>query len=148
MLATTISTLIAKWIESDSIYALKLSRRGLRISQGIDMSILESAQVRNILSTEFIAIKQSTSLGEITRLLQQSDLSDYPVIDDDQVLWGGEFSRRPFGDDARRSLFHAHRRRFDAGRSACGQGGRFAAGGAQCVHSERDSPSAGRRQYA
>ena len=88
MLATTISTLIAKWVESESIYTLKLSRRGLRISQGIDISILESVRVRDILSMDFVAIKQDTSLGEIIRLLQQNDLTDYPVVDGDQVLCG------------------------------------------------------------
>ncbi len=70
------------------VYTLKLSRRGLRISQGIDITLLESIRVRDILSTDFVAIKRDTSLGEITRLLQQNDLTDYPVIDDDQTLRG------------------------------------------------------------
>ena len=88
MLATTISTLIAKWIESESIYTLKLSRRGLRINQGIDISILESIRVRDILNRDVVSIKPGTSLGEIVDLLQQSEFTDFPVIENGQVLRG------------------------------------------------------------
>lgn len=88
MLATTISTLIAKWLYSESIYTLKLSRRGLRISQGIDVSILESIRVRDIQSMHFVSVSVDTPLGKIVQLLQQGELTDFPVIDSDQTLRG------------------------------------------------------------
>ena len=88
MLATTISTLIAKWLDSESIYTLKLSRRGLHISQGIDISILESIRVRDIQNTNFVSVGVDTPLGKIVQLLQQGELTDFPVIDSDQTLRG------------------------------------------------------------
>ena len=88
MLATTVSTLIARWVASESIYTLKLSRRGLHIAEGIDLSILESMRVIDILSTNFRSVRLGTQLGEITRSLQQSDQTDFPVVDGDSVLRG------------------------------------------------------------
>lgn len=88
MLATTLSTLIARWILSESIYTLKLSRRGLHIAEGIDLSILESIRVRDILSTDFSSIQLGTRFGEIAQLLRHSDQTDFPVVDGNRELRG------------------------------------------------------------
>jgi len=88
MLATTLSTLTAKWIYSESIYTLKLARRGLRLRPGIDVSILESIRVRELMQTNYDSVRVDTSLGEIVRLLQRSDLTDFPVVDQEGRLKG------------------------------------------------------------
>ncbi|MCZ6632791.1 MAG: chloride channel protein [bacterium] len=88
MLATVISTLVAKRIERESIYTLKLSRRGLRINQGVDVSILDSIPVREIMDTHYDFLKAQTPLGEIVGLLRNSDVTDFPVVDDEGNLKG------------------------------------------------------------
>lgn len=88
MLATIISTLVAKRIFRESIYSLKLSRRGLRISQGVDMSLLESIPVKEAMTTDYDFLRVQTPLGEIVSLLQHSELTDFPVVNDDSSLTG------------------------------------------------------------
>ena len=88
MLATTISTLIAKWLYAESIYTLKLSRRGLHISQGIDLSVLQSIHVRDILSPDFPSVSMNTSLGDVVHLLEEDGYTDFPVVDNGGDLRG------------------------------------------------------------
>jgi CIC family chloride channel protein len=88
MLATVLSTLVAKRMEKESIYTLKLSRRGLRINQGVDLSILDSIPVRDVMNSEYDFLKASTPLGEIVSLLKSGNLTDFPVVDDDGNLKG------------------------------------------------------------
>lgn len=88
MLATTISTLVAKRIERESVYTMKLARRGLRISQGVDISVLDAVRVRDTMDTQYDFIRVDIPLGEIVSLLQNSDLTDFPVVDEDDRLQG------------------------------------------------------------
>ncbi len=88
MLATTISTLVARKLSLDSIYTLKLSRRGLRIAHGIDTSVLESIKVREVFNPNYDSVSTSTTLGEIVKLIQHSEFTDFPVVDREGILKG------------------------------------------------------------
>jgi chloride channel protein, CIC family len=88
MLATVVSTLVAKAIYRESIYTLKLSRRGLRVAQGLDVSLLESIQVEEVMQPNCDFVKMQTPLGDIVSLLQHSELTDFPVVNDQGELKG------------------------------------------------------------
>lgn len=88
MLATIISVITAKHFEPESIYTIRLKRRGLRIVHGVDMSILDSIPVRDAMATNFDYVRVQTPLGEIVSLLQHSELTDFPVVDDNSTLKG------------------------------------------------------------
>ena len=88
MLATIISTLVAKRIYKESIYTLKLSRRGLRLSQGIDVSVLESIGVSEVMDREFDFVRMETPFGEIVSMLKNGDHTDFPVVDRGGALRG------------------------------------------------------------
>ncbi len=81
ILATVISTLVARHLEKESIYTLKLSRRGLRVAQGVDMSVLDSIQVQQAMSTSFDFVEKHTPLGQVATLLQHGESVDFPVVD-------------------------------------------------------------------
>lgn len=88
MLATVLSTVVAKALYRDSIYTLKLSRRGLRVAQGLDVSLLESIHVNEVMQPKYDFVKMQTPLGDIVSLLQHSELTDFPVVDDAGELRG------------------------------------------------------------
>lgn len=88
MLATVISTLIAKRLYVESIYTLKLSRRGLHVNRGVDVSVLDSMRVRDVMDTRCDYLKSQTSLGEMVSMLKNRGLTDFPVVDDDGNLKG------------------------------------------------------------
>ena len=81
MLATTVSTLLCRGLFSDSIYTRKLSRRGLKINLGIDESVLSQIKAKEVYSPEYPSIAANTHLGEIVDLLQESEFTDFPVLD-------------------------------------------------------------------
>lgn len=81
MLATTISTLVSKLVSAESIYTLKLSRRGLRLAHGINVSLLESLRVSEVVNTEYESVKPAATLNDIIHLLQSSNSNDFPVVD-------------------------------------------------------------------
>jgi len=86
MLATGISTVVASLINRESIYTLKLSRRGLRIRRDTDISILERIQVREALAEKYDAVSVNTPMRDIVELFKDSPFHDIPVLNDE-----GEF---------------------------------------------------------
>jgi chloride channel protein, CIC family len=88
MLATTVAALVARWVFCESIYTLKLSRRGLSISNGIDVSVLETLRVRDIINSDYMAVHADASLGRLVQLLRSSEQTDFPVVDEDRKLCG------------------------------------------------------------
>jgi chloride channel protein, CIC family len=88
ILATVISSLFSRYLERESIYTLKLLRRGLRISQGFDLSVLESVTVRDAMSANYDFVTKQTPLGEISAIFQNSNLVDFPIVDEGNILQG------------------------------------------------------------
>jgi CIC family chloride channel protein len=88
ILATVISSLFARYLERESIYTLKLARRGLRVSQGFDLSVLESLRVRDAMSQSYDFVNKQTPLGEISAIFQNSNLVDFPIVDEADRLQG------------------------------------------------------------
>ncbi|MBC8234692.1 chloride channel protein [bacterium] len=83
MLATGISTVVASLIDGESIYTLKLSRRGLRIRRDTDISILERIQVQEALAEKYDSVSVNTPMRDIVELFKDSQFHDLPVLDDD-----------------------------------------------------------------
>jgi CIC family chloride channel protein len=84
MLATGISAFVANLIERESIYTLKLARRGLQIRRDTDISILERIQVREALTEAYNAVSADTPMRDIVELFfENSQFQDIPVLDDE-----------------------------------------------------------------
>ncbi len=62
MLATVVSTLVSSVLSKDSIYTLKLTRRGVNLDQGRDVDVLETVSVGEIMSTDVPTVAQALSL--------------------------------------------------------------------------------------
>jgi CIC family chloride channel protein len=88
MFATIIALITARALETESIYSLKLARKGIRLFHGQDLSVLERVPVSRIMQEEFNFVRADTSLGEIVSMIQRSDYRDYPVLDGDSVIQG------------------------------------------------------------
>ena len=82
MFTTVLAVAMARVIERESIYSLKLRRRGLNIHQGRDLSVLEKLPVSRIVRRDFDFIREHTPLREIVDLIGRSNLNDFPLMDD------------------------------------------------------------------
>jgi len=65
MIATIISTLFARKLKKESIYTLKLIRRGVDIESGHETNILKAIQVREVMQQKKSVILSSMKLSDI-----------------------------------------------------------------------------------
>jgi len=81
MFATILAVIVARSLEVESIYSLKLAREGIRLHHGRDLSVLEKVSASQIMRTDYDFVREHTPLGEMVGLIQHGNLHDFPVID-------------------------------------------------------------------
>lgn len=88
MLACAFSALLTRRLKPESIYTLKLIRRGVTLKGGRDMEVLSSIHVKEIMNRHYQTIPQHTTLGAIWRLVEDSREDCFPVTDENGRLLG------------------------------------------------------------
>jgi CIC family chloride channel protein len=89
MAAAGLASTLARFIDRESIYYKKLSRRGETIARGHDMHCLEHIMVRDVMIRAFPSVDHSANATEIVRIARQnSHLETLPVMDDQNRLVG------------------------------------------------------------
>jgi CIC family chloride channel protein len=88
MIACVFSTLIARRLMSSSIYTLKLKRRGITLSGGRDVNLLDIIKVGEVLRKEFKTIPMNTNLDMIYHYLEESKETTLPVVTPGGRLYG------------------------------------------------------------
>jgi CIC family chloride channel protein len=80
MLASVVSTLVANKLLRESIYTLKLSRRGITLKAGKDKSLMEGILVREVMTTKWQALPQNMPLSQLFQFVEQSRNNVFPVL--------------------------------------------------------------------
>jgi CIC family chloride channel protein len=88
MLATVISTLISRIISRDSIYTLKLSRKGVHLQEGTDIDVMQAVTVGEVMNTHFDTIPADMPLIDLQTLFQTTHSHGFPVVDSQGNLVG------------------------------------------------------------
>jgi CIC family chloride channel protein len=88
MLATVISTLVSRLISRESIYTLKLTRRGIHLQQGQDIDVMQSVSVRDAMTTDVDTVPLTMSLDELADEFSRSHHHGFPVVDGTGELAG------------------------------------------------------------
>lgn len=88
MITCIISTLASGWLSKDSIYTLKLARRGVNLKSGKEINVLKSIPVKNVMNKHVETITESMSLGEMTKRIFKSKNNSFPVVDNNGALTG------------------------------------------------------------
>ena len=107
MIGTILAVVIAGWVRRESIYTLKLIRRGVDIRAGKEVGLLRSITVNDVMTTNVAAAAEDTPLGEFIDLAVRSKFSSFPVINDQGALVGiiGHVDYADHGfDDALRDI--------------------------------------------
>jgi CIC family chloride channel protein len=81
MLATVISTLVSRILSRDSIYTLKLSRRGIHLEQGHDIDIMQGVTVGEAMSTEVEGIPLDLPLRQLAEKFAHTHNHGFAVVD-------------------------------------------------------------------
>lgn len=88
MLVCVIADQFSWVIQKDSIYSLKLRRKGLKYVNDIGVNVMGITLVRDIMTTEIQLAKDVMRIDEAASQLLPSHHSVYPVIDDEKKLCG------------------------------------------------------------
>ena len=90
MFATVVSTILAQRLEPESIYTLKLKRRGIDVRARKDQNLMRTILVEEAMTpaTELPAVTPTTSLTELARLFQETAHHGLIVLDAAGDLYG------------------------------------------------------------
>ncbi len=88
MIACVISTVVAKLIRKESIYTLKLLRRGIDIQAGRDVNLLKNLKVKDYMTWRPETVPESMPLRKLIGILPFSQHTSFPVVDSDDNLVG------------------------------------------------------------
>lgn len=88
MVAGVTASYFAQWLHHDSIYTMKLAKRGVRFSEGRDMDIMQGVKVSEVMKSRPVTIHKDSSFSEVMALFQETNILGFPVLADNNKLWG------------------------------------------------------------
>ena len=88
MIACIVSSLASGQILTDSIYTLKLARRGVNIRAGKEVNVLRSIPVSDVMNREVETIPEKVTLGILADKVSKSKYKSFPVVDQEGRLTG------------------------------------------------------------
>jgi CIC family chloride channel protein len=88
MFATVISTLLSEYLSRESIYTLKLTRRGVRLERGRDIDVMQGITVGEAMTPDPETVSVNTTLRELSDRFATSHYHGFPVLDEEGRLRG------------------------------------------------------------
>ncbi len=88
MLTTVLSTFISRVLSKDSIYTLKLTRKGIHLSDTEEIDVMQGVNVEEVMTTNFDSVTLDMPLKELDELFIKKHNHGYPVISADRSLVG------------------------------------------------------------
>ncbi|MBW2371548.1 MAG: chloride channel protein [Deltaproteobacteria bacterium] len=88
MAACVVSTLVSQFVRKESIYTMKLVRRGVDLGKQEDPNVLKRLLVRDVMDPDVATIQAHARFEEVLHLVVQSQHVEFFVVDRDQRLLG------------------------------------------------------------
>ena len=88
MVACILTTLITSRLKRDSIYTLKLSRRGINLSQGREVNVLKSLKVENVMGGDYEQVYANTPFRKLLDLTVKTPRDNFFVVNKKNNLLG------------------------------------------------------------
>jgi len=88
MLACIVATIASGQFLKDSIYTLKLARRGVDIKEGKEVNVLKSMFVKDVMNSNVETISEALPLGQISEQISKSKFNSFPVLNPQNELIG------------------------------------------------------------
>ncbi len=88
MIAVVSAVITARKFEPESIYTLKLARRGIKLRKAPDAALLNLTPISDIMTKKVITIPSDFLLGKLGRHFNRTKLTGFPVVDKEGLLVG------------------------------------------------------------
>jgi len=91
MLCSILASFIASVLKKDSIYTMKLTRRGVDLSQGMEVSIMQTTRVQDVMSHDMVVLNESMGFNDLLQKVINSNAA-YFYVKDDEGKYQGSFN--------------------------------------------------------
>jgi CIC family chloride channel protein len=88
MLATVTSTMASRLLSRESVYTMKLARRGVRLDQGRDIDVMQSITVGQVMTKGPDVVPLDMSIDELAKAFARTHHHGFAVVDDSGNLAG------------------------------------------------------------
>ncbi len=88
MIACIISTVTSRQLSKESIYTMKLVRRGVDIRAGKEVNVLRSIKVKDAMNSRVDTLPENLKLTQLSEVIARSKYNTFPVVDDEGRLTG------------------------------------------------------------
>jgi CIC family chloride channel protein len=88
MITCIVSCLLAGRLFRDSIYSMKLTRRGIDIRAGREVNVLKGIKVRDVMNPEVETVTHEMKIEKLAETISKSKFNSFPVLDDRGCLSG------------------------------------------------------------
>jgi CIC family chloride channel protein len=88
IITATVSYLTIMYFEPHSIYTKRLAERGELLTHHKDKAVLMMMNVNKLIETNFKTIHKDASLGDLIKVISQSERNIIPVVDDENTFYG------------------------------------------------------------
>jgi CIC family chloride channel protein len=103
MLSCIIGTIASGQLLRDSIYTLKLARRGVDLKEGKEVNVLKSMFVKDVMNANVETIPEAMPLEKMADQISKSKFNSFPVLNDHNQLIGilsfNDYSEAIFDED-------------------------------------------------
>jgi len=88
MLSCIIGTIAAGQLFKESIYTLKMIRKGINIQAGKEVNILRSMHVKDVMNSQVETVPEGLSLVDMAEKISKSKFNSFPVLNAENRLAG------------------------------------------------------------
>lgn len=88
MMACIIGNLVARQLLKESIYTMKLVRRGVNIRDGKEVNVLRSMTVKDVMNPRAETVHENMHFGELVQKIATSKYNSFPVLNEEDQLTG------------------------------------------------------------
>ncbi|MBE0663201.1 MAG: chloride channel protein [Bacteroidales bacterium] len=88
IITATTSYIVIMYFEPHSIYTKRLAKRGELVTHHKDKSALAMLRIDKLIETNFQTINLDANLGELVKVIEQSERNVFPVVDEDNNFYG------------------------------------------------------------
>ncbi len=88
MLVNSITFVIVKYLEPDSIITKQLAKKGELITHHKDKAVLSFMKLENIIEKDFLTVNVNATLGDLIKIVSKSHRNIFPAVDDENKLAG------------------------------------------------------------
>lgn len=88
MICSILATFVASVIKKDSIYTMKLTRRGVDLARGAEVSIMQTTKVKDVLDANVVPLHENTGFNDILDKVIRDNEPCYYVVDDHHGFQG------------------------------------------------------------